>query len=108
MAEGLWKDRSQELRIIAFLLIGGLALIAGGIDAFDIIEEDGTLERTTSNNILDIMLLLGFVSTTAGSLIITLSSVKIAGNNSDWIWFALILGGIGAPFYYFIIAPTRK
>ena len=56
MAEGLWKDRSQELRIIAWLLIGGFALIAGGIDAFDVIEDDDTLERTTSNNILDIML----------------------------------------------------
>lgn len=108
MAEGLWKDRSQELRIIAWLLIGGFALIAGGIDAFDVIEDDDTLERTTSNNILDIMLFLGVISTTAGSLIITLSSTKIAGNNGDWIWFAFILGGVGAPLYYFLIAPSRK
>jgi uncharacterized membrane protein YgdD (TMEM256/DUF423 family) len=108
MAEGLWTDRGQELRIVSWLIIGGFALLAGGIDALDLIEDDGTIERTEKNTILDIMFVLGGVSFIAGSLIITLSSTKIAGNNGDWIWFSLILSGVGAPIYYFFIAPNRK
>ena len=100
MADGFTGDIEAERRFVSLSLIGGIALIALGLDALGLLEEWGFAER--GDWFLDLIALIGFAFVAVANVVVVLSSVVISVRRNELVWTFFILTLGGAWFYYLL------
>tara|TARA_Y100001973_G_C5197440_1_gene335232 strand:+ start:2773 stop:3150 length:378 start_codon:yes stop_codon:yes gene_type:complete len=113
MGGGFLGDIDRERRIVAWLLIGGFALLLAGVDALGALdcrpemnEEDMlSYPDTCSDNTvttLSIVAIIGALCMIAGQLLVTFSVIRTTGQNGEWLWFAFTITGSAGLLYYIL------
>ena len=110
MGGGLFGDMKRERAIVAWLFLGGIALVLAGVDATNLLDcraemtDDeiswGEECSEDTERVLGLALLIGGLCVITSMLIIQFSVLRTTGSNGEWLWFAFSLTGSAAPLYY--------